>query len=321
MLASGSHAMVSEGKQSASGVRDIDHDGTDDCWKLRRDRGGGYGGATLTIQRSCRGPAMVLSGFAPVSALVVASSVPMALGLNPALLEGGLALLLGDAEHRSIDQVTRPKPPLDASMAWILDRYRYSPFEASFPLREIRRYRDHWVPGRPMLPTDQYTVIDDPEHGSLAQQLAGDAVISPTRAGRDLRPYALVIYRASQHGVMEPTGRCGKWELYTTGRGVIAYDPIAESHSWTFISHQDDRPGYRNIMRTECAMGLVVIERWRPTGSELVVSAPDLGRYAELGTVVDSGWGFDRERRQLVAGDRVYDLMDLRYRLAVPDPS
>lgn len=305
-----------------TGEEDLDGDGRDDCWRARWQRGSGYGGMTINVQRACRGAVVGLTTVAPVRPFVVATPLDLELARSPALTEHLLDMMLGLAHRRSLASAPPSDPAaIDPSFRWLLDYVADPPLGDDGPLRGIRAYDAEWTPSPPALPPSQFAIIDDPADAGLVRALVSPAsgILNVPRQGQ--RPYALILYRASHHGPLAPVASCLRWRLFATGHAVLAYDPEITSTSWVFIDTDYEHPRYASLRDAQCSTGLVVVERRGTAGRDLVVAAPDLGRFGHIALGPDDSWKLDDARHVLVVADQELDLLDLRERLALPPPS
>lgn len=131
-----------------AGRADLDGDGRDDCWTVEIDGGSGFSFATLTIERPCGGPSLVVETGGSFAEFVGETVLPA--GVSATLQRNIASILFRTAEVRpenDIDDTFRlllGRPP-----RWTRGTPRTPPNQVFFrPQRIVSYYGDQHGPPR-----------------------------------------------------------------------------------------------------------------------------------------------------------------------------
>lgn len=303
--------------EPVSGKEDLDGDGVEDCWRVMAIRGGAYEGHTLTVRPACTGAVATLDTTAPVLELAYALPLGLEWRRRPELLQGAVDMLFGASHQRLLRRVDGVATPVvDGALQWLVDWHQQRVIHESTPMTRIIEYQPRFTPGLPVLPEPQFVVVQDPglDPSMTVLTPAGVAGIQGSVVG----PRALLLFRAALHDKPTPVARCAKWQLYSTGHAIAAYDPEGKSHAWAYVSTSATHRKRATVYRAECQADVVVIEPERGKDRrELLIVAPDLGRVGRIPMANKVYWTLDRAKRQLKVGGGVYSLDDLRETLTI----
>jgi hypothetical protein len=285
-----------------SGRADVDHDGRVDCWKATYHGGSGFGGTHLDVRPGCGHAIVAVDTFGSFGELLEAAPVTPAAAAPTPLAVGMAGLLYGDAAIRTLDDepagATRDAvAPLDGSFRWLLDAFQGAPRPAAAPFADVRRVRPSWGSGPPILPPTQAVLLRDPRYARTARAL--DAGDPPADLGYAPRPpgspFAILGYRAHNHGALREAGRCGRWRVDATAHAVALFDEAANTHAWVWLVSGATKLRWPSVRAVRCLGELLVIERFIAGPVDLVVVDPASGSFGRIATADADTWRLDAD--------------------------